>query len=367
MLRNYLLLLINFWRYHIRIYWWRGTAPCWNVATRMTTCPTCASIFWIINELMRLMRFLGWRIVKSTITTMLGSDTSALMLRAINWLLLIMVTILASEILSHVRTTTKSLSWIRNIRWSLNGITSFTLRSRCQNWIACWASYSSRYHFRRISRWISYSSIMTRISLSRNLISYHCMLRCGLLCAISQAVIRCLINLRYASIDIFVSHICRSMLATWWTDIGRLLNLISSSKWISIRLRLLCRRSYWRHTVAFWNIFTIFSISGICNGVKMWLLLHEVRRHLLLLWNSRRCIILALVMSLQWVVTTISLCLQHLALITSWSNLTISSWNCRWLNIVRLYQSGCSHGVIWVSLDIVDIDIINPVVEISHI
>ena len=275
MLRDYLLLLVDLWGNNVWVDWWGGTTSSWNVASRVSAGPTCASVFGIVYELVRLVWFLSWCVVKAAVAAVLGGYSSALMLWTVDWLLLIVITILACEILPHMRAAAHSLSRIRNVWRCLNG--SFSLGGRGQNRVARRISHAGGNHFWWISGWISYC-IMTWGSLSRHLVCHHGMLWSGLLASlhrsyilgglwVPQAVVSCLVDLRNASINILISKIGWGMLAARWADIGRLLSLISTAKWISIRLRLFSRRSYRRHTVTLWNIFTISGIPGVSYGI----------------------------------------------------------------------------------------------------
>ena len=152
---------------------------------------------------------------------------------------------------------------------------------------------------------------------------------------VPQIIVSGLVHLWNTTIYIFVSNISRSMLPTWRTNISWLLNMISTAKWISVGLWLFSRWPNWGDAVTLGYIFTIFWISGICDGIQLWLLLNKIRWHLLLLTNDLNIRCLSLIMSLKWIITAVSLGLKHLTLISSWSNLTISARNSTWLDFVR--------------------------------
>ena len=296
-----LLLLVDFRRYYVGVYSWRRCSSTgWDVATRVSTCPARAPVLLFVHECVRLIWLLSRSVIESTIATMLGGHSTTFMfgaicsaLIAIHWLLLIVVTILTCKIWSHVRNSPYPLSWILNIAWTLNGVTSFTLWASSQYRIACGVPDTSRHHLVWISRWISYG-IVTWRSLCRNLVSDHSVLRSCLLISldcinivrwlwISQTVVCSLIYLRYSTVDVFIGY---SRL-TWWTNISWLLS--SSTEWVPIRLVLISRWSYWRDTIALGNIFTVSWVSWICDSIQLWLL-DNVWGHLLLLAKILRMI-----------------------------------------------------------------------------
>lgn len=286
---NDLLLFVDFGLDHITINRRCGpTISLWNIAGRMAASPTCAPVaFWIIDEAMALMWFLGRSVLKTAIATIMGSQAFSLIIHiysiwfTVNRLFLIMIIILVSHVWNTLYILSTSIASIAAVViWSLSmiwtwvitirnySITTFPLWTSSQYWITCRPSHIRRYDLRGISTWISYSCIMTWPSLW----GINNLLRCWLIILhgahiirglrISQAIV-IVVDLRDTSMYILVIDvwtILSRQSAIWWNDIGRLLTSLIPTcigNWISMRLYWWPRRRSNRwYTIALRNIFT---------------------------------------------------------------------------------------------------------------
>ena len=194
MFRNDLLLFIYLRWYNIRVYstWWYSSTTSRNITSRMPTGSTSTSIFGIIYKLLSLIWLLSWCIIETTIAAMLGSNITRLWFATfycvrftVNWLLLVVISILTCQILSIILTVWSLCRSLDSIR-SLNHITTFSLRAASKYWVTSRIPHVRRDNFGWVIWRISYS-IVTWYSLWWNLICYHSMLRSSLLTILCRA------------------------------------------------------------------------------------------------------------------------------------------------------------------------------------
>lgn len=182
MLRNNLLLFVDFGLHYVPINCWCCSwGSLGNVTRGVAACSACASIVLGVINAVALMRLLRWSVLKTTIATIMRGHAFSLIIYiygvwfTIDWLLLIMVSILVGHVCDSLEVVCGTVSAIApmvicslSVIWPLiistwtNSI-PFPLRttSHSQNWIARWTSNICCYDLRWIRTRVP-SGIMTR-------------------------------------------------------------------------------------------------------------------------------------------------------------------------------------------------------------